>query len=123
MRTTFIITDHQELVSALRSRVEPHQLSVGAAIVMATAYETPFGIIPVGAKGFIIYVDQESGNVEVLMEGAEPAIYPWKNKLVLSPFTCEDLVVCTKLSVDNKPPLKQIVPIGGTLGATSLCHH
>jgi hypothetical protein len=121
MRTTFVITDEHQLRSAIRPRVEPHQLTTGARIVMASSFETPYGTVPAGTKGFICRVDEEDGTVEALMEGAEPALWAWNNTLVLSPFTCEDLLVCTKLSVDKTPPMFHEVPRGETDAALSPC--
>lgn len=104
MRTTFVITSSKELVSAVRPRLEPHALTIGTQVVLRHPYLTEYGIVPQGAKGFIEYIDEASGRVEVLMEGMEPALFHWGNTLVLSPFTCEDLLACIRLPIDNPSP-------------------
>jgi hypothetical protein len=104
MRTTFVITPTHELVSAVRSQQEPHALTVGTRIVLATAYVTEYGAVPAGAKGFVEYVDDYSGTIEVLMEGIEPALFHWHNTMVMTPFTCEDIVACIRLPVDKQLP-------------------
>jgi hypothetical protein len=115
MRTTFVISANRELVSAVRPRMEPHALSVGTRIVLSQPYATDWGFVPKGAKGFVDHLHEADGTVEVLMEGIEPALFHWNNTLVLSPYTCEDLVACVKLPVDKKlPKAKVSVPQEGT---------
>lgn len=104
MRTTFRKTADGELVSAIRSRGEAHDLTVGMPVLFTRPYATQYGVIPSGAKGFIDYVD-DSGLVEVLMEGIEPALVHWNNTLVLVPFTCEDLSVCLRLPQRTNAPV------------------
>lgn len=103
MRTTFLIATTKELVSAVRPRLEPHVLTVGTKVYLVKPYITEWGEVPAGAKGFVAYVDDYDGSIDVLMEGIEPALYHWQNTLVLSPYTCEDLVTCIRLPVDNQP--------------------
>jgi hypothetical protein len=103
MRTTFVLTETKSLQSAIRPRVEPHAISAGTKVVLTAPFETPYGAVPAGAKGFVESVDAEDGTLWVLMEGMEPALVRWDNMLVLSPFTCEELAVCTRLSTDKMP--------------------
>lgn len=119
MRTTFVITATRELVSAIRPRLEPHKLSVGTLIVLSQPYATEHGTVPKGAKGFVDRLHEADGTIEILMEGIEPALWHWNNVLVLSPFTCEDLVACLSLPVDKKLPKAHVsVPREGTEHAT-----
>jgi hypothetical protein len=105
MRATFKITANHELVSAVRSKGEPHTLTVGMRVWLVSPYETEHGTIPAGCKGFVEHVDEYDGTTWVLMEGMEPALFHWDNRLVLSPYTCEDLVACIRLPVDKRVPV------------------
>jgi hypothetical protein len=120
MRTTFLVTPTRELVSAVRPKGAPHMLTVGTALYLSQPYATEYGVVPAGAKGFIEFLDQDDGTIWLLMEGIEPALFHWDNRLVLSPFTCEDLVACVKLPVDKRVPMNQLVPEVGT--TCSNCH-
>jgi hypothetical protein len=92
MRTTFIIDDNNHAQSDIRSKQAPHTIAVGTPVVTSAPYETERGILPAGAKGFVIYVDETSGELGILMEGLEPALVHWDNKLVLMPYDTEDLL-------------------------------
>lgn len=92
MRATFILADDKHIQSAIRRRGEPHALSVGWWVILATDYRTPYGWITAGAKGFVDFVDERDGTLWILIEGMEPALLHWENKLVLVPFDTEDLL-------------------------------
>jgi hypothetical protein len=92
MRTTFIIDDNNHAQSDIRSKQAPHTIAVGTPVVTSAPYETERGILPAGAKGFVIYVDETSGELGILMEGLEPALVHWDNTLIIVPYDTEDLL-------------------------------
>lgn len=94
MRPTFLLDLELKLASALVSKDTPHAITTGTMVVLSTAFETPWGVVPTGTKGFVEYVDDIDGMLVVLVEGAEPALYNWGNKLVLIPFDTDDLADC-----------------------------
>lgn len=104
MKTTFDITSTGALVSSTTDDDAGHKLRIGARIELRQDYVTPWGVVPKGSAGFIELVDDYDGTAWLLMEGAEPALYHWDNRLVLSPYSCEDLLPCLRLSVDNRQP-------------------
>jgi hypothetical protein len=123
MRTTFNISSSLELVSAVRPKGQPHALTVGTKLVLVHPYETEYGQVPAGAKALVEMVDDYDGTVWLLMEGIEPALFHWDNRLVLSPFTCEDLVACIKLPVDKQVPDEQLsVPVRNIEGTHDPYH-
>lgn len=116
MKPTFSVTSTGELVSGLTLRSSPHQVTVGTAVTLARPYITEYGAVPAGAKGTVVHVDDDMGTIEIRMKAYHRALFHWKNTLVVSPYTCEDLTTCIKLPVDNSPPLAtQSVPLGGTV--------
>lgn len=116
MRTTFLITPSRELVSAIRTKGEVHALTVGTKVVFVRPFATDNGIVPAGTKGIVEFVAEEDGTTWVLIEGIEPALFHWDNRVVLAPFSCEELVSCLKLPVDKPMSVAPLsVPEGGTL--------
>lgn len=94
MRPTFLLNEHHTPVSALVNRDQEGALSVGINIELVKDYHNEYGRIPAGTKGFVDYVDRESGQANVHMEGSAPALIQWENTLVLFPFTTDDLTAC-----------------------------
>lgn len=94
MRATFKLNNTRGLVSAIRSKGEPHTLKVGDVLVMTRPFLAQHGLIPAGAKGWVESVAADDGTLWILMEGAIPALTYWDNMLVLSPFETDDLAAC-----------------------------
>lgn len=92
MRTTFIIDDNNHAQSDIRSKQLPHTIAVGTPVVVIEPYVTERGVLPAGAKGFVIYIDETTGAVGILMEGLEPALLHWDNTLIIMPYDTEDLL-------------------------------
>jgi hypothetical protein len=92
MRTTFIVDDNNRAQSDIRSKGVPHTIAVGTPVVTAAPYETERGTLAAGAKGFVKYIDETSGEVGILMEGLEPALVHWDNTLIIVPYDTEDLL-------------------------------
>jgi hypothetical protein len=92
MRTTFVVDDNNHAQSDIRSKGTPHTIKVGTPVITTAPYETERGILPEGSKGFVIYVEETSGEVGILMEGLEPSLHHWDNKLKLMPYDTEDLL-------------------------------
>jgi hypothetical protein len=110
MRTTFLVSSTCELVSAVRPKAEPHMLKAGMPITLAQPYQTERGLVPAGAPGYVELVDDFDGTTWVLMTGtAHPALYHWDNRLVLSPYTTEDLAQIIQVSCE-KPCGERCLP-------------
>jgi hypothetical protein len=92
MRTTFILDDNNHAQSDERAKGLPHQIEVGMPVAFTGPYKTSAGEVPVGAKGFVSFIDEDLGAVWILMEGIEPALVHWDNMLVLMPYNTEDLL-------------------------------
>jgi hypothetical protein len=92
MRTTFVIDDKNHAQSDIASKLLPHAIAVGTPVVVTASYVTERGILPAGAKGFVIYISETTGEVGILMEGMEPALIHWDNMLIIMPFDTEDLL-------------------------------
>jgi hypothetical protein len=100
MRTTFTFDNNNHAQSDILSKQLPHTITVGTPVTTTSPYETELGTLPVGAKGFVKYIDETTGEVGILMEGLEPALIHWGNVLVLEPFHTEDLLAV--LSFERK---------------------
>lgn len=108
MKTTFVSTPRGQLVSAIRPKEHPHELEVGTPLVLHQPYPTQWGELPEGSTGFVSHIEEDSGRVEVFMEGMLPGLpWHWENTLVLLPYSCEDLLECISLSVDNNQTREQ----------------
>ena len=107
MRPTFLLNSHLKAVSALISRSENGGLSVGVSVYLVKDFETTHGKITAGTKGFVDFVDDDTGTVWLLLEGVDPALIHWDNLLALVPFETEDVLEC--LVFGSKED-------GGTLG-------
>jgi hypothetical protein len=94
MRPAYLFDAELKPVSCLIPKSIPGAFVPGMEIKLTRSYNTEFGEIPLGTKGFVEYVDDETGLVEVLMEGIWPALMHWYNKLILVPFDTEDLTDC-----------------------------
>jgi hypothetical protein len=94
MRPAIILNAQNKAVSVLVSWFEISALSVGTKVELVKDFETPYGKISAGTKGFVDYVDPETGTIWLLMEGIEPALIHWDNMLVLMPFDTEDILDC-----------------------------
>lgn len=114
MRPTFLLDLELRLHSAITSKSEPHALQVGTGVTFAADYETPWGKLAAGTKAFVSFVDDKDGLTELLVEGADPALYAWDNKLVLVPFDTEDLTDCLAAA------LRSVVPIRASVTAPQL---
>jgi len=88
MRPTFLLNQDNQLISAIAHK---SHLSVGMCLMLTREYDTGYGLIPAGTKGWIEVVHPEEGCVQVRWEGAEPALYAWGNVLILVPFSTDDL--------------------------------
>ena len=97
MRATFKLNTSRGLVSAIRSKGEPHTLKVGVGIVLTKPFLAQHGLIPAGSKGWIESVAADDGTLWIFMEGSIPALAYWDNRLVLSPFETEDLAACIEV--------------------------
>jgi hypothetical protein len=100
MRTTFNIDNNNHAQSDIASKQSPHAITVGTPVTTTAPYETEVGVLPMGAKGFVKYIDETTGEVGILMEGLEPALLHWDNMLVIMPFDTEDLLAV--LSFERK---------------------
>ena len=107
MRPTFVVTSNGELVSAINRKGDQHALRIGLRLDLAYPYRTEYGIVPAGARGVVMKVDEEDGTTWILMEGMEPALFHWDNLLVISPFETDDLVACIRLSIDKRLPERE----------------
>lgn len=94
MRPAFLLDADLKPVSCLIPKDTLGALTTGLEIKLTKSYSTEFGEIPLGTKGFVDYVHEDTGLVEVLMEGIWPALMHWQNKLVLVPFDTDDLADC-----------------------------
>jgi hypothetical protein len=95
---------------------------VGIKLVFVRPFVTDYGVVPAGTKGIVEFVAEEDGTTWVLIEGIEPALFHWDNRVVLAPFSCEELLACLKLPVDKPMPIGPLsVPGGGTI--THDTHH
>lgn len=94
MRAAFILTPDFRLVSSLVPKLTGDVFTVGSVALMVKSFDTPYGRITAGTKGFVDFIDQETGAVWILMEGMEPALVMWNNRLVLMPFDTDDLTEC-----------------------------
>jgi hypothetical protein len=92
MRITFQLDENGQAQSAIRSKQLPHDIKVGDPVITTAPYETEKGLLPEGAKGFVKYIDETTGEWGVLMEGLEPALVHWDNMLVLVPYDTDDLL-------------------------------
>lgn len=61
-------------------------------MVTVLPYATELGVLPVGAKGFVKYIRETTGEVGILMEGMEPALIHWDNLIIIMPYDTEDLL-------------------------------
>ncbi|MBW7970938.1 hypothetical protein [Bradyrhizobium sp. BR 10289] len=109
MRPTFALNCDLQPVSVIVSQDTPNALRIGTSILFVKPHLNEFGEIPAGAKGFVEFIDNVTGLHEILMEGAEPALLPWGNKIVLSPFESDDLASCLVVV------LRQVMSITETL--------
>jgi hypothetical protein len=91
------MTSDFHLKSDIRRKHQPHTLTIGSTIVLGAAYRTPYGLVPAGTKGFVEYIDEPQGSVWILMEGMEPALLHWDNRLIIVPYDTEDLVACLEV--------------------------
>jgi hypothetical protein len=94
MRVTFTLDNNNHAQSELRSKMAPHTITVGTPVLVTCPYQTERGVLHAGAKGFVMYVDETTGEVGILMEGIEPALVHWDNMLVIMPYDTEDLLAC-----------------------------
>lgn len=106
MRPTFLINLDLQLVSALASKSQPHALQVGHCLELTADFITPWGNIPAGTKGFVDFVDDIDGLVELLVEGFVPALHLWGQRLVLVPFATDDLLECLVCCLRSVAPIK-----------------
>lgn len=98
MRPTFLLNTEMQLVSCLAPKTQAHALIIGCVLEFTQAYETPWGIIPRGARGFVENVDEDDGLVTLFMEGSIPALWEWQHKLVLMPFLTDDVLPAVRLT-------------------------
>jgi hypothetical protein len=101
MRTTFTLDAENHAQSDVHSKQTPHSITVGTPVVTTAPYATECGILPKGAKGFVIYIRETTGEVGILMEGLEPALLHWENWLTIMPYDTEDLLAV--LEFKRKP--------------------
>jgi hypothetical protein len=101
MRPTFLLNSRLQAVSCFVNKEETSGPTVGIRARLVKDFETPYGQISAGTKGFIDFVDPETGLVSILMEGIEPALLHWNNRLFLVPFETEDLLGCLVLDADR----------------------
>jgi hypothetical protein len=92
MKPTFTLDHNHQAQSAIQSKQLANVITVGTPVITTAPYETELGVLPAGAKGFVKYCDETTGEVGILMEGMEPALLHWKNMLVLMPFDTDDLL-------------------------------
>lgn len=92
MRTTFVVDDNNHAQSDIRAKGQPHTIAVGTPVVTVLPYATELGVLPVGAKGFVKYIRETTGEVGILMEGMEPALIHWDNLIIIMPYDTEDLL-------------------------------
>lgn len=92
MRATFVLDHNNHAQSAIRPKGAPHTIAVGTPVVLSGPYRTPYGTVRAGAQGFVSDIEETSGAHWILMEGWEPALVPWDNKLLLMPYDTEDLL-------------------------------
>lgn len=94
MRATFILDNNNHAQSVERPKSAPHTIAVGTPVVLRCPYQTPYGAVPLGARGFVNFQDEASGALWILMEGAEPALVYLDNLLVLMPYDTDDTLDC-----------------------------
>jgi hypothetical protein len=90
MRPTFELDISGQPSSIIGQIHVPHAITKGMRFELTKDYWTPYGLVNAGAKGFVEMVDEDEGTVWVLMEGMEPALIHWDNRMVLSPFNTDD---------------------------------
>lgn len=105
MRPSFLLSADLRPVSALVRKADADAIPIGTSVTVVTPYTTPYGEIAAGTKGFVEYVDPESGLMEILMEGIEPALLHWGNLLILVPFDTDDLAACLVCALRHIPAI------------------
>ena len=94
MRPSFLLNTELRPVSCYLPKAMDGALTVGTEVKLTCDFETDYGVIPYGTKGFVEFAEPTSGIVTLLMEGLEPALLHWQNRLMLVPFDTDDLAVC-----------------------------
>lgn len=107
MKPTFLLNTDLKPISALITKTDETGIALHKSVELVREFETPHGIIPAGAKGFVDYVDPENGTVEILMEGIEPALVHWGNIIILVPFQTDELAECIRFTFHARKSSQQ----------------
>lgn len=92
MRTTFNLDNNNHAQSAIAPKKLAHTIKVGTPVTTTAPYQTERGTLPAGARGFVKYIDEDRGELGILMEGMEPALIHWDNMIVLVPYDTDDML-------------------------------
>lgn len=92
MKTTFLLTMHHTLQSAIVDRAQPHTLRVGDRLHLEQGFTTPWGEIPGGLDCYVDHVNEENGALELYVPQYVAALEPWGKFIILVPFMTDDTV-------------------------------
>jgi hypothetical protein len=88
----FIIDQQGKLHSVLMDMSKAPGITVGVGIVVERDIVIEdMGTVKAGAKGWFEYGDALTGLAQFMMEGHEPALRHWENRLCLVPFDTDDI--------------------------------
>lgn len=88
---------------------QPHALSIGHMLELTREYPTPWGPIPDGTKCYVEEVHDDDGTAVLFVEGAIPALFNWRNRLVIVPFATNDLLECMVCGLRSIKPIQATV--------------
>jgi hypothetical protein len=70
----------------------------------------PYGVLPVGARGTVAYVDQETCYTEILMDDRHDCLHEWRNHLwLIPPDTDEIEAAIVRMPKKRKATLRLLV--------------
>lgn len=112
MRPTFLLNTELKPVSALITIGEHDGVTMHTCFELVKDFETEYGKISAGTRGFVDYIDPENGTVELLMEGIEPALISWGNIMIMVPFQTDDLAECLRVTFPTRTQTQKRIEAG-----------